>query len=135
MQSRLLSLLGLFILVSCGGGSNSTVPGELGQVNTNSCRSASCCWWLCINRSLSNVSNVDVDDSIGGNTVCAISGTITAADLTDDVIYGLSGAVNVGSDMGEMEQAGGSAGVLNIPAGVTVVQTSADYLVVQKAQD
>ena len=44
-----------------------------------------------------SATNVDVDDSIGGNTVCAISGTITGElTLTDDVIYRLSGTVNVG---------------------------------------
>ena len=91
MQSRLLSLLGLFILVSCGGGSSTSIssPGELGQVAAPTAADQQVVvGGSVLTGTCPSATNVDVDDSIGGNTVCAISGTITGElTLTDDVIY------------------------------------------------
>ena len=128
----------MFLVVSCGGGGDTSIdsPGELGQVSAPTAADQQVVvGGSVLTGTCPSASNIDVDDSIGGNTVCAISGTITGdLTLTDDVIYRLSGTVNVGADMGgDGTKAGGSAGVLNIPAGVTIVsKTSADYLVVQR---
>ena len=138
MLLRFLSIFGLFLIVSCGGGGDTSIdsPGELGQVSAPTAADQQVVvGGSVLTGTCPSASNIDVDDSIGGNTVCAISGTITGdLTLTDDVIYRLSGTVNVGADMGgDGTKAGGSAGVLNIPAGVTIVsKTSADYLVVQR---
>ena len=138
MLLRFLSIFSLFLIVSCGGGGDTSIdsPGELGQVSAPTAADQQVVvGGSVLTGTCPSSSNIDVDDSIGGNTVCAISGTITGdLTLTDDVIYRLSGTVNVGADMGgDGTKAGGSAGVLNIPAGVTIVsKTSADYLVVQR---
>ena len=70
-----------------------------------------------------------------GNTLCAIVGPITSdLTLTTDVMYRLSGLVDVGVDMGgDGTKSGGVAATLTIPAGVTLAQkTPDDYIVVQR---
>ncbi|WP_411818755.1 hypothetical protein [Hyphococcus sp. DH-69] len=75
--------------------------------------------------------------SVGGLTVCNISGSILG-DLTlpyvSGVAYQLNGRVDVGIDVGaDGATPGGSAGTLTIEPGVTVFGASgADYLVVNR---
>ena len=138
MNKLFSTLFTIVFLVSCGGGSDTSIasPGQLGQVDpptggsgggatTSNTRTGTC----------PSHSNVSEDSAIDGNTVCAISGEITdELTLTDDVIYRLFGTVNVGIDMGgDGQKAGGAAGILNIPADAIIIsKTSDDYLIVNR---
>ena len=134
---NLFLISSIFILASCGAGDTSIVsPGELGPLSapsdggndgggTSSLLTGSC-------PSSPFISN---DATVGGNTLCAIVGPITDdITLTTDVMYRLSGLVDVGVDMGgDGTKTGGVAATLTIPAGVTLAQkTPDDYLVVQR---
>ena len=134
----LLSVLSIFVVVSCGGSGDTNVasPGELAQLtapsgtdnfgaNTSTLLTGTC------------PSSPFISDAatLGGNTLCAITGPITSdLTLTTDVMYRLSGLVDVGKDMGgNGQKAGGVSATLTIPAGVTLAQkTPDDYLVVQR---
>ena len=136
-SKNLFLIFSIFIIASCGGGdTNIASPGELGPLSppsdggndgggnsnllTGTCPSSPF------------ISN---DATLGGNTLCAIVGPITAdLTLTTDVMYRLSGLVDVGVDMGgDGTKTGGVAATLTIPAGVTLAQkTPDDYLVIQR---
>ena len=135
----LLLVLSIFVLVSCGSGGDTEIasPGELAPLTAPASSSAAAA------TATSNLLTgtcptspfISNDGTLGGNTLCAISGPITSdLTLTTDVMYRLSGLVDVGKDMGgDDTKAGGVSATLTIPAGVTLAQkTPDDYLVVQR---
>ena len=134
----LLSVLSIFVVVSCGGSGDTNVasPGELAPLTAPSgtdnfgATTSTLLTGTC-------PSSPFISDAatLGGNTLCAITGPITSnLTLTTDVMYRLSGLVDVGKDMGgNGQKAGGVSATLTIPAGVTLAQkTPDDYLVVQR---
>ena len=134
----LLSVLSIFVVVSCGGSGDTNVasPGELAQLTAPSgtdnfgATTSTLLTGTC-------PSSPFISDAatLGGNTLCAITGPITSnLTLTTDVMYRLSGLVDVGKDMGgNGQKTGGVSATLTIPAGVTLAQKSPDdYLVVQR---
>ena len=135
----LLLVLSIFVLVSCGSGGDTEIasPGELAPLTAPASSSAAAA------TATSNLLTgtcptspfISNDGTLGGNTLCAISGPITSdLTLTTDVMYRLSGLVDVGKDRGgDDTKAGGVSATLTIPAGVTLAQkTPDDYLVVQR---
>jgi hypothetical protein len=134
----LLLVLSIFVLVSCSGGDTEIAsPGELAPLTAPASSSAAAA------TATSNLLTgtcptspfISNDGTLGGNTLCAITGPITSdLTLTNDVMYSLSGLVDVGVDMGGDDlKAGGVSATLTIPAGVTLAQkTPDDYLVVQR---
>ena len=133
-----MSVLSIFVVVSCGGSGDTNVasPGELAQLTAPSgtdnfgATTSTLLTGTC-------PSSPFISDAatLGGNTLCAITGPITSnLTLTTDVMYRLSGLVDVGKDMGgNGQKTGGVSATLTIPAGVTLAQKSPDdYLVVQR---
>ncbi|URQ73945.1 hypothetical protein M9C82_02095 [SAR86 cluster bacterium] len=134
----LLSVLSIFVLVSCGGSGDTNIasPGELGQLTAPSGNDNFAATTSTLLTGTCPTSPFIADAAtLGGNTLCAITGPITSdLTLTTDVMYTLSGKVDVGNDMGgDGTKAGGVSATLTIPAGVTLAQkTTDDYLVVQR---
>ena len=134
----LLSVLSIFVVVSCGGSGDTNVasPGELAQLtapsgNDNFGATTS----TLLTGTCPSSPFISDAATLGGNTLCAITGPITSdLTLTTDVMYRLSGLVDVGKDRGgDDTKAGGVSATLTIPAGVTLAQkTPDDYLVVQR---
>ena len=134
----LLSVLSIFVLVSCGGSGDTNVasPGELAPLTAPSGTDNFAATTSTLLTGTCPTSPFISDNAtLGGNTLCAITGPITSdLTLTTDVMYRLSGLVDVGKDMGGNGlKAGGVSATLTIPAGVTLAQkTPDDYLVVQR---
>ena len=100
-SKNLFLIFSIFIIASCGGGdTNIASPGELGPLSppsdggndgggnsnllTGTCPSSPF---------------ISDNATLGGNTLCAITGPITSdLTLTTDVMYRLSGLVDVGKD-------------------------------------
>ncbi len=135
----LLLVLSIFVLVSCGSGGDTEIasPGELAPLAApaSSSSAAATSASNLLTGTCPSSSFISNDGTLGGNTLCAITGPITSnLTLTTDVMYRLSGLVDVGKDMGgDGTKAGGVSATLTIPAGVTIAQkTPDDYLVVQR---
>ena len=134
----LLLVLSIFVLVSCGGSGDTDVasPGELAPLTAPSgTDNFAATTSTLLTGTCPSSPFISDNATLGGNTLCAISGPITSdLTLTTDVMYRLSGLVDVGKDMGGNGlKAGGVSATLTIPAGVTLAQkTPDDYLVVQR---
>ena len=135
----LLSVLSIFVVVSCGntGDTNVVSPGELAPLTAPASSSSAAATANSTLLTGTCPSSPFISDAatLGGNTLCAITGPITSdLTLTTDVMYRLSGLVDVGKDRGgDDTKAGGVSATLTIPAGVTLAQkTPDDYLVVQR---
>ncbi len=134
----LLSVLSIFVVVSCGssGDTNVASPGELAPLTAPSgTDNFGATTSTLLTGTCPSSPFISDNATLGGNTLCAITGPITSdLTLTTDVMYRLSGLVDVGKDMGgNGQKAGGVSATLTIPAGVTLAQkTPDDYLVVQR---
>ena len=134
----LLSVLSIFVVVSCGGSGDTNVasPGELAPLTAPSgTDNFGATTSTLLTGTCPSSPFISDNATLGGNTLCAITGPITSdLTLTTDVMYRLSGLVDVGKDMGgNGQKAGGVSATLTIPAGVTLAQkTPDDYLVVQR---
>ena len=134
----LLLVLSIFVLVSCGGSGDTDVasPGELAPLTAPSgTDNFAATTSTLLTGTCPSSPFISDNATLGGNTLCAITGPITSdLTLTTDVMYRLSGKVDVGIDMGGNGlKTGGVSGTLTIPAGVTFAQKSTDdYLVVQR---
>ncbi len=135
----LLLIFSMLVLVSCGGSGDTTIasPGELAPLTApaSSSSAAATANSTLLTGTCPTSPFISNDATLAGNTLCAISGPITSdLTLTTDVMYRLSGLVDVGVDMGgNGQKTGGVSATLTIPAGVTLAQkTPDDYLVVQR---
>ncbi|MFL2753463.1 MAG: hypothetical protein ACJ0BD_00990 [Gammaproteobacteria bacterium] len=136
----LFLVLSIFVIVSCGGSGDTDIasPGELAPLAApaSSSSTAATAGSTLLTGTCPTSSFISNDATLAGNTLCAITGPITSdLTLTTDVMYRLSGLVDVGVDIGggDVLKTGGVSATLTIPAGVTIAQkTPDDYLVVQR---